>query len=393
MNPGKVIKFLFWLQAGVNLIGALGPELSFDALWYHLPLARLLAERGIWGNLPGGLLYFSGMPRLMDWIYGELLWLGKGMESPETLTKLLHWMMGVASAGLIVKMGGWAPALLWYSTPLVGWLSMTAYVDLARTFWVLLAARLLTSKKPYKSALVIGVAYSTKMLAGVEAVILATIWGLSRKSLVATVKYLLVVTPFVLFWGLLNVSQGYEFFYPMGQFGVVAEHVGWDWRVITGPMIGEGRYILPELALLSIWLGKQVSVKKWIIVGAVVQGVVGIGYRGVANTKFVPYLLGKESKDEFLTKNLNFEYGDWYDADGWVRTNLTDKQYLVVGVHNTYYLPGHKWEHESWAGDGCFGYMLMQGEGGVSSEWEEIHRVEQTLTKVYIYSGSEFHCD
>src|SRR5579863_3741225 len=32
---------LFILQAAVNIIGALGPELAFDALWYHLTLPKL----------------------------------------------------------------------------------------------------------------------------------------------------------------------------------------------------------------------------------------------------------------------------------------------------------------------------------------------------------------
>src|SRR3989344_8129177 len=32
---------LFCILAGINLIGALGPELSFDALWYHLTLPKI----------------------------------------------------------------------------------------------------------------------------------------------------------------------------------------------------------------------------------------------------------------------------------------------------------------------------------------------------------------
>src|SRR5260221_10510369 len=44
-KKGKKVLYIFisllLLQAIVNLIGVLGPELSFDALWYHLMLPKL----------------------------------------------------------------------------------------------------------------------------------------------------------------------------------------------------------------------------------------------------------------------------------------------------------------------------------------------------------------
>ena len=384
MKWERFFKALFWLQVGINLIGALGPELSFDALWYHLPIARMLSEHGTWGTVQGGLLYHSGFPRLMDWIYGGLLWTGRGTESPEFLPKLLHYLLGVGSGLLIARMGGWAAAVIWYATPLVGWLSVTAYIDLARTFFVLLSVFYLTQRRPYRSALAMGVAYSVKILSGIEAMALTFIWGWTARNWKASAKYLLVVAPFVVSWGLLNLSQHYGFFYPLGQFGVVREHVAWSWSVITGPMIGDGRYILPELALLAIWLSRHASIKKWILVGAITQGLVGMGYRGLANLKFVPYLLGQENKDVFLTNRLNFAYGDWYDADGWVRAHLVDKKYLVVGVHNTYYLPGSQWDHESWADMGsCYSHVLAQGAGDLHPDWQLVHEVPQTDTRIY----------
>lgn len=56
------------IQALVNLIGALGPELGFDALWYHLPIPQTwLANQKI--TFLGGDLYYSGLPKLIDMLY------------------------------------------------------------------------------------------------------------------------------------------------------------------------------------------------------------------------------------------------------------------------------------------------------------------------------------
>ncbi|MDP1743838.1 MAG: hypothetical protein Q8L51_03545 [Candidatus Amesbacteria bacterium] len=40
---GIILFGIVIIQALINLIGALGPELGFDALWYHLPIPQNLA--------------------------------------------------------------------------------------------------------------------------------------------------------------------------------------------------------------------------------------------------------------------------------------------------------------------------------------------------------------
>ena len=123
----KLFLGLLVAQALINLVGALGPELGFDALWYHLTEAKLfLAHRSL-APTPGNLLYWSGFPRLMEAVYAF---------AP---AKLVHWSFGLGSAWLVYRLGGPAAALLFYSTLLVGWLSTTAYVDLALTFFILAA--------------------------------------------------------------------------------------------------------------------------------------------------------------------------------------------------------------------------------------------------------------
>lgn len=434
---------LFLIQAGINLAGALGPELSFDALWYHLPLSRLAAERGWWGVIPGGLLYYSGLPRLWDWVGAGLLMIGG-----EILVKVIHWAFGVGSAWLVYKLGrryfgkkeSLMAGVVWYSSLVVGWLSITAYVDLVRTFFILVGVwyfleAVEKKKKWLWSALVLGVAYSIKAISLVDGVAVGFLFGFLTKNKLNSFKYWGVLSIFVLFWGGVNIMEGYGFFYPfltgykflanypyfdVGQFlGPLV--VFFDPRYRVGPIIlilvwikrrklkakklrplliistgiilawfliprsGFGRFFLPSLALLSV-VGTGLEKEIWkrrIVTGLVVlSAVIGIVYRGMANGKFVPYLMGKESKNDFLIKNLNFEFGDWYDTDGWVRKNLTGKRYLVKGVHNTYYLPGD-FDHESWAdADYCYRYVLVQGEEK-GENWTEVHRVEKTKTRIF----------
>ncbi|PJA22446.1 hypothetical protein COX59_02860, partial [Candidatus Beckwithbacteria bacterium CG_4_10_14_0_2_um_filter_47_25] len=85
-KPDRLFLGLLIIQAGVNLVGALGPELGFDALWYHLSEAQLFLQRGSIAPIPGNLLYWSGLPRL-----GELIY----MFLPG---KLVHWAFGLLGA-------------------------------------------------------------------------------------------------------------------------------------------------------------------------------------------------------------------------------------------------------------------------------------------------------
>ena len=59
-----ILIFILILQGAVNLVGALGPELGFDALWYHLTLPKIYLENHSINFLPGGLFYYSAMPKL-----------------------------------------------------------------------------------------------------------------------------------------------------------------------------------------------------------------------------------------------------------------------------------------------------------------------------------------
>ncbi len=469
-SGGGVFRFLFFLQAGVNLVGALGAELSFDALWYHLPIARLIAERGWWGVIPGGLLYYSGLPRVMEFVNAFLLSVGSrlGFESPEILVKLLHLLFGMMSAGMIFRIArrysnaglSWMAAALWYSTLTVGWLSISSYVDLVRICLVLVSAWyfLEFAEKGRRRAVVsaavfMGLAYSTKMMSIVDALLLSVLIGcfaatrLDTRGVIWTVsKYVLTVSFFVLFWGILNLIHGYNFFYPLfSKYNFMSDYSIWRYDVFFGPIwvffdpryrtgpaalilligvvfcgflknkkyralvfltatltlswyliprTGMGRFFLLPLALILTLVAAgfadaQNNWKKWGVAIAILQSTIGVVYRGVANAKFVPYLLGNESKEEFLARELKFDYGDYYDVGKVVEKEVGQKRYLVVGVHNTYYLPG-KFDHESWAEDGyCYPYALVRGEYGAKESWQQV--IYQPLNQSTLYRDES--CD
>jgi len=50
-----LIFVLLFIQAVVNLLGALGPELGFDALWYHLTIPKIYLAQGRVFFIPGSL--------------------------------------------------------------------------------------------------------------------------------------------------------------------------------------------------------------------------------------------------------------------------------------------------------------------------------------------------
>ena len=166
---------LFFIIALINLIGALGPELSFDALWYHLTLPKIYLENHSVFYIPGGLLYYSVMPKLTEMIYISAL-----AFNGEILAKLIHFSFGILTCVALYKVSreffsskaSLIGVVIFYSNLVVGWQSITAYVDLARTFFELLALwgfiKLYKSgekKWLVESAVMLGLAISTKLLA------------------------------------------------------------------------------------------------------------------------------------------------------------------------------------------------------------------------------------
>ncbi len=166
---------LLFVQAIINFIGAFGPELSFDALWYHLTLPKLFIQNHSIIHIPGSLLYYSDMPKL-----GEMLYIPALLFGNEITVKLIHFFFGLLSSIALYflsrkffdKKLSIIAVVIFYSNLVVGWQSITAYIDLTRTFFEIMALLMFTNfledknkKWLLKSGILIGLAISTKLLA------------------------------------------------------------------------------------------------------------------------------------------------------------------------------------------------------------------------------------
>jgi hypothetical protein len=217
---------LSWAVGGVlvasifiNLIGAFGPELGFDALWYHLTLPKLWLSMGKITFIPGGLLYYSAMPRL-----GEFIFLIPLKFFGEIGPHLINWLFGVGTGIVIFKLArkfvsrdlSFLAVAIFYVTPLVGWQSGSGYIDLMRTFFEVLAFYFLLGKKPLLAGLAIGLAISTKTLALGSLPILVALSVLLYCDWKATFKLVLAAGVLSAPWFIYSfIKTGYPF-YPIG---------------------------------------------------------------------------------------------------------------------------------------------------------------------------------
>lgn len=185
--------------AFVNLLGALGPELAFDSLWYHLTLPKLYLMHHSIYFIPGGLFYYSVMPKL-----GEMLYTGALTFGNETNAKLLHFIFGILSLVALYKLSriyftrfiSLLVILVFYSNLVVATESITAYIDLIRTFFeVITLGAFLNWYKTKKLTRIIplgiltGLTITTKDL-GIGSMLLYTvlITGISMKQSTAIKK-------------------------------------------------------------------------------------------------------------------------------------------------------------------------------------------------------------
>ena len=134
---------------GINLLGVFMPELGFDALWYHLTLSKLFLWKHQW-YFPGGLYYYSAMPRL-----GELIGLPFLALFGYIGPKFIQFFSGLITSLLIYRLAkrftqdkllSLSAVNLFYATWLVSWQSSSAYVDLVRTLFELSALYFLIVK-------------------------------------------------------------------------------------------------------------------------------------------------------------------------------------------------------------------------------------------------------
>ncbi len=496
--------FLFvFIQGLINLLGALGPEIAFDALWYHLTIPKLWLNGHKIFFIPGGLLYYSAMPKL-----GELLYTSGLVLFNEQLPKLIHFSFGLLTCIALYKLSRkfFSPfisliaVVIFYSNLVVAWESITAYVDLVRTFFEVMALWSFINwwenqklKWFILSAIMVGLAIATKLLAIGSLAIFSMLiiykfstnagaslklatkrsgadypsslslrrTGKSAPAKSATLSSILVYwtislaipLPWFLFsyintgnpvypfftqvykifpepltawrffsetWNLFihspdPLSPIYIMFLPLviyvfpklkKEIKIIALYsfIGILMWYFT-PRTGGGRFILAFLPAFSIVCAAVINffienrkiygafMAKFLVLLIMFVTSISIVYRFAANSKYIPVILGKETKDQFLTNHLNFPFGDFYDTDRYFERKIkqTDKV-LLLGFHNLYYV-NFPFIDSSWIAKGeRFNYIAIQGAKLPSQfgNWNLIYNNPKTHVELYSMEGGRW---
>lgn len=226
----KICLFFILLTAVLNLIGALGPEIHYDVLFYHLALPAAYQLQGQITALPFNS--FSFFPQNM-----EMLYLFSLLVNNDLLARLLHWLMGLGSMLLVYLLGrkyfsrpvGFLAAACFYLIPQVSLESWTAMNDLGVVFFVLLSwfcvlswldGKKFLSGYLYLAAVFAGFALGIKLIAFPLLIITILLYFLQYRRLSGTliskikpvVVYSLIILLLIAPWLVKNiVSSGSAF--------------------------------------------------------------------------------------------------------------------------------------------------------------------------------------
>lgn len=204
----SVWQVIAFLAALVALIGALAPEIEYDALWYHLWLPRLWLEHGTPVDLVSE--YISLYPLTWELVYGAGLVMGGSIAA-----KLLSFSCLPLTAMVIYQLvrryvpqaSPWLAVTIWITAPTVLWEATTTYVDLALGFFVMLVIYSViryadTRERPWIiiAGLSIGFALGIKHLALIILVVVSA--GLALKLWLEARTLKAVVLPLLILGGI-----------------------------------------------------------------------------------------------------------------------------------------------------------------------------------------------
>lgn len=404
---------LFAIATGINLIGALGPELAFDSLWYHLTIPKIFIMNQKIFYIPGNLFYYSLMPKLTEMLYTSSLIL-----SGEILAKFIHFLFGLFSCVVLFRLArlylkktqSLLVVLLYYTNPVVMWLSTTAFSDLSRTFFELFSLyyfALFTKNKNKKSLLIsavlLGFAIATKILAlGTLCIFIVLLLIDKRQTLREKIydfsSYITITLFIPLPWFVISyVNTGNPIFPLFSQLGLrnftvdllspftfvktlvdififapdpvspiyfmllpiviigffeplkkyflltffcISVYILW---YLTSQS-GGSRFLVTFIAafslvsFLAVLKIKNSFIEKFVVIVILAVAVTNILYRGVASLRFVPVIIGVESKERFLMDHLNFSFGDFYDENSDIKKLVGSNVVLMKNTHNLYYV-------------------------------------------------------
>ena len=429
MDKKKLI-LLVWvpivLLGILNLLTVFTPEMGFDALWYHLTLPKLWLFKQKW-FFDGGLLYYSVMPRLTETIFIPLIKL-TGYIGP----KFVQYLSGIGISFFIWKISTKlnlstllksVTISLFYGTWLVSWQSGSAYIDLFRTFLETVALYFFVSGSWKKGGIFLGLAVGTKWLSLGSVAIYAVAFGLPL-----ILPALLLSLPWFIIAFKFTGNPIYPLFSPLlhqsfSSVGVIIKNVLLLPITVTlpfddflSPLIGllvvlttislfsrhklikkialigllgslfsvvlnppSSRFLLPYLPALIISSVYIVSLLKdplrnLFIYLVIISSLIIFGMRIIAVKKYLPFLLGRETQNVFLTKHATRLPETFIDTDDYVENNLDgNSKILIDKLHNLYYFP-FNYDHTSWikSSEG-YDYLITIGTNPSEIKAELLH--------------------
>jgi hypothetical protein len=463
-NKNKPLLMMILILSLINLLGALAPELSFDALWYHLTIPKIFLEAHRIFYIEGGLFYYSLMPKL-----GEMLFVPGIMFGSEIPAKLVQWMMGLLSALVVYKISrkyfdekvSLIASVIFYSSLVVAWESTVAYVDLIRAFFESMALWgflnfLETKSKKWlvESAVMLGLAISTKIIAFASLPIFLILMLLYLKDKAYALKSSLIfvlvsvgtVSPWLFFAFFYSGNPFFPFFskhFESLESGLIGLHLlnpihlirsfinlfllspdpispvylaflpvlilfkkNFDRRIMPVliysilaiiafyPLAGVGgtRFILaylPAFSVIAVSLLLIVpkNIKTYMTFFILLAFLITCIYRGASNVRYLPVILGMQTKDEFLNEKLNFKFGDFYVSESFTNGLTDNDMVLIYGSHNLYHAD-FPFVHESYIKEGDRFNFVATHDSKIPdrfSRWPLVYANEKS--KIYIYSG------
>lgn len=398
------------------------PELGFDALWYHLTLPKLYLQKHQW-YFPGGLLYYSAMPRLIETLFIPLIHF-TGSIGP----KFVQFVAGLISCFTIYKilkqrtsdrLLSVVGVNLFYATWLVSWQSSSAYIDLCRTAFEVSALYFLIQNKSfgrlYGGGLLLGLAIGTKWHALASLLIYSLVFtpALIGIGLLFSLPWYLIAFHFTgnplypLFEPFMMASQfsqahfSIPLIFPYDDF--ISPAIGLVFflalpalfsrqkvvRQITlvgilGCVVASltpppsSRYFLPYLPALIISSIYTVSkllpqYQKIMIIIFTASSIFIFFLRLLSLSKFIPLLFG-QSTNHYLASISSRLPDTFIDSDNFIAKNIPpDSKILIDKLHNLYYFP-FNYDHTSWTRSGTkYDYLVTVGEPVDQKDKQLIH--------------------
>jgi len=416
-----ILKTIFFSLVILNFLNCFVPETGFDAIWYHLTLPKLFLNGQGW-YFPGGLLYYSSLPRLADILFIPLIKY-LGYLGP----KLLQFVSGLVICRIItlhvqklnlIKLFAWVAVISFYATWIVSWQSSSSYVDLLRSVFEYAAILAAMFSLNLISGILIGLALGVKWqaLVGLFIVLYLTrcrawpcsfmvflpwliiSWHFTKNPFYPLNESFMIKTqldqvipnfyhPLQVFLRFITAPvfltrPSEDFISPIAglfiitsflsllssnklarQTGLVAI-LGVFTLLLTPPP--STRYLLPYLPFLTVSFVYVISklsqqYQKIFIIITIFSASIILAGRLIILSRNVNFLLGRQTINQYLTERKDKLPDTFIDSDDFIKQLPSDANYLIDNLHNLYYFP-YKFDHSSWADPSKkYDYLVTKG--------------------------------